>query len=71
MGSMIRVTIEQKQGSVIRRVSVTATSITRALELAGASRSGVEAKLLFPIDPETYFVGDATEQVIQLGATSA
>jgi hypothetical protein len=57
---MIRVTIEQKRGPVTRRVAVTAPSIARALELAGAGRDGIEAKVLFPIDPDTYFVPEGS-----------
>lgn len=58
---MVRVTIEQKRGPVARRVSITAPSIARTLELAGAGRNGTRAKVLFPINPEAYFTGQAAE----------
>lgn len=58
---MVRVTIEQKRGPVTRQVSITAPSIARALALAGAGRNGIRAKVLFPINPEAYFTGQAAE----------
>lgn len=62
---MIRVKIEQKQGSVSRTVSVIAPSIERALALAGEGRPGFSVRVLFPIDPEAYFAsaGNAAEGI--------
>ena len=62
---MIRVKVEQKQGSVSRTVSVVAPSIERALALTGEGRPGLSVRVLFPIDPETYFAsaGNAAEGI--------
>jgi hypothetical protein len=59
-GEMIRVTVEVREGAVSRRVRVTAPSIERALELAGSGQPGKrKVRVLFPIDPEAFFAGDA------------
>ncbi len=54
---MIRVTVEVGEGALSRRESITAASIERALELAVEGEPG-EARVLFPIEPEAFFVGD-------------
>jgi hypothetical protein len=54
---MIRVTVEVREGAVSRRVRVTAPSIERALEMMGADQR--EVRLIFPIDPETFFAEGA------------
>ena len=53
---MIRVVVEVGEGAVTRRVQITAPSIERALEVAGAGKPGLEVRLLFPIDPGAFFV---------------
>lgn len=52
---MIRVAVEVREGAVTRRVRITAPSIERALEIAGAGKPGLEVRLLFPIDAEAFF----------------
>ena len=50
------VTIEVHEGAVTRRVRITAPSIERALKLAGKGTPGRNVRLLFPIEPEAFFV---------------
>jgi hypothetical protein len=54
---MIRVTVEVREKAVSRRVRVTAPSIERALELTGEGKPGREVRVVFPIDPESFFAG--------------
>jgi hypothetical protein len=53
---MICVTIEMHEGAVTRRVQISASSIERALKIAGDGMPGRRVRLLFPIDPEAFFV---------------
>jgi hypothetical protein len=53
---MIRVTAEIREGALTHRVSVTASSIERALEIAGEGKPDRRVRLLFPISPEAFFV---------------
>jgi hypothetical protein len=53
---MIRVTAEIREGALTYRVRVRAPSIERALEIVGARKPGRRVRLVFPIDPEAYFV---------------
>jgi hypothetical protein len=57
---MIRVTVEVREKAVSRRVRVTAPSIERALELTGEGKPGKEVRVVFPIDPESFFAGAMT-----------
>jgi len=42
---------------------VRAESIRRALEVAGKQNPGCALKVVFPLDPDTFFVGNAPEGV--------
>jgi hypothetical protein len=53
---MIKISIEVSSGDVRSRVKVRAESIERALGLAKARYPGSEVRMLFPIDPESFFV---------------
>jgi hypothetical protein len=53
---MICVTVEICEGAVTHRARVTAPSIERALRIAGDGKSGRRVRLVFPIDPEVFFV---------------
>jgi hypothetical protein len=53
---MLCVTVEVREGAVTRRVRITTSSIERALKLAGDGAPGRRVRLLFPIDPEAFFV---------------
>jgi hypothetical protein len=57
---MIRVTVEIRDGALTYRVRVTAPSIERALEIVGKGKLGRRVRLLFPIDPEVFFVPAAS-----------
>jgi hypothetical protein len=53
---MICVSVEIREGALTYWVRVTAPSIERALEIAGDSKPGRRVRLVFPIDPEVFFV---------------
>ncbi len=57
---MIQVTVEIREGALTYRVRVTATSIERALEIAGEGKPGRRVRLVFPIDPEVFFLPAAS-----------
>jgi hypothetical protein len=57
---MIRVTVEIRESALTYRVRVAATSIERALEIAGEGKPGRRVRLVFPIDPEVYFIPSAS-----------
>lgn len=60
---MICVTVEIGEGALRYRTLVTAPSIERALEIVGERKSGRRVRLLFPIDPEAFFVpGDSSQR---------
>ncbi len=65
---MITVSVEQKQGTTTRRVSVSAPTIERAVEIA--RRGAEEARLLFPIDGERFFA-PASGEGIRYGEQTA
>ena len=56
------VTVEVREGTVTRRVRIIAPSIERTLKMAGAEKPGRRVRLLFPIDPETFFVPEGSER---------
>jgi hypothetical protein len=54
---MIRVWVEVSGGSRARfRTEVQAETIEQAVHLALASSPGCQCQVLFPIDPETFFI---------------
>jgi hypothetical protein len=53
---MICVAVEICEGAITRRVQYTASSIERALEIAGGGKPGRKVRLVFPIEPEAFFV---------------
>ena len=57
---MIRVTVEIRDDALTYRVRVTATSIEGALEIAGEGKPGRRVRLVFPIDPEVFFLPAAS-----------
>jgi hypothetical protein len=57
---MIRVTVEIREGALTYRVRVSAPSIERALEIVGAGKPGRRVHLVFPIDPEVFFLPAAS-----------
>jgi hypothetical protein len=55
---MIKISIEVKRGSTRFKVAAQAESIEEALEMARRYNSGKECKVVFPIDPDGFFVKD-------------
>ena len=53
---MICVTVETSEGGLTRGARITAPSIEWALKIAGAGKPGRSIRLVFPIDPEAFFV---------------
>lgn len=61
---MIKVTTERRYGSATVKSRVTASSIERAMELAGEG-----ARVVFPIEPEAFFrASEAPEGVEDFSA---
>ena len=61
---MISVCIEVDRGEArSTTLSVRAESILRALEVAEKQCPGCALNVVFPLDPETFFVRDASEGV--------
>jgi len=56
------VTVEIREGALMRRARVTAPSIARALKIAGEGKPGRSVRLLFPIDSEAFFVPEGSDQ---------
>ncbi len=56
---MVRVTVEVGRGAIQYRVAVQAESIRRALEIAEGVNPGREIKVMFPIDPDSFFVEES------------
>ncbi len=53
---MICVSVEVREDALTYRVRVTTSSIERALEIMREGNPGRSVRLLFPIDPEAFFV---------------
>ena len=61
---MIRVCIEVDRGTArSTTLSVRAESILRALEVAGERNPGRALNVVFPLDPDSFFVWGASEGV--------
>ncbi len=61
---MIRVCIEVDRGTASpTTLFVRAESILRALEMAGEQNPGCTLNVVFPLDPDTFFVRDTSEGV--------
>jgi len=55
---MIKISIEVRSSAAKFKVALVAESIERALEMAKRYNPGKECKVVFPIDPESFFVGN-------------
>jgi len=61
---MIRVCIEVDSGTASpTTLSVRAECILRALEVAGEQNPGCALSVVFPLDPDTFFVRDTAEGI--------
>jgi hypothetical protein len=54
---MIKISVEVKSGAARFKVTLQAESIERAMEIANSYNPGKECTVVFPIDPEVFFVG--------------
>jgi hypothetical protein len=55
---MIKVPIEVRSGATRFKVALVAQSIEGALEMAKRYNPGKECRVVFPIDPQSFFVED-------------
>jgi hypothetical protein len=65
---MIRISVHVSSGTARFSVSIQAESIERALEIVARQNPGKDCEVVFPIDPETFFVDEAVGTVAQLAA---
>jgi hypothetical protein len=67
---MIRVSVEVCSGVARFQAAVWAKSIERALSLVRTRYPGGEARVIFPIEPETFFVDGVvpTSEVVSIEA---
>jgi hypothetical protein len=65
---MIRISVQVSSGTARFRVAVQAESIERALESVARQYPSKVCEVTFPIDPETFFVGDSVASVRQIAA---
>ena len=57
---MIRVTVEIREGTLTHRTRISAPSIERALKVVGGGNPGRRVRLVFPIEPEAFFVTEVS-----------
>jgi hypothetical protein len=60
---MVRISVHVSSGSARFKVMVQAESIERALEIARRHNPASECQVSFPIDPESFFVGDSAPEL--------
>jgi len=65
---MIRISVQVSGGAGSFEVVAEAESIERALQIVASQNPGKECEVLFPIDPETFFVEDSIATVRPLAA---
>ncbi len=69
---MVSICIDVEGTDNRARLSVKAESILRALEIAGERNPGCALKVVFPLDPETFFVREpasgAGSEVVEIAA---
>jgi hypothetical protein len=59
---MVGVSVEVRSGAARFRVGVQASSIQRAVSLVKSLHSASDVRVVFPIDPEDFFIEDAFTQ---------
>lgn len=69
--SMIRISVQVRSGAARFRVAVQAESSERALEIVKRYNPGQDCQVAFPIDPETFFVGDGVARAGEVGKVAA
>jgi hypothetical protein len=65
---MIKISVRVSSGTARFGVTVQAESIERALEVAARQNPGKACEVIFPIDPEAFFVDDPVAPFGQLAA---
>ncbi len=63
---MIRISVEVSSGVASFRAVAWAENIEHAVAIASAQYPRSEVRILFPIDPETFFAGDSGAMVNQI-----
>jgi hypothetical protein len=58
---MIKVSMKVGEGATLSRATVQAESIREALSIASERYPGRDVRVIFPIDPEDFFIEDPTE----------
>jgi hypothetical protein len=64
---MVRVCVEVRSGTARFRVGVQAEGIRRALSLVGARYPHGETRVVFPIEPEDFFVSEPSATAGMVG----
>ena len=58
---MIRVSMEVREGAALSRTRVQAESIREAVNITRRRYPGRDVRVIFPIDPETFFIDDSSD----------
>jgi hypothetical protein len=58
---MIRVSMELREGAALSRATVQAESIREAVSITRDRYPGRDVRVIFPIDPEGFFIEDPAE----------
>jgi hypothetical protein len=58
---MIRISMEVREGAALSRATVQAESIREAVSITRGRYPGRDVRVIFPIDPETFFIDDPAE----------
>jgi hypothetical protein len=64
---MVRVCVEVQSGTARFRVEVQAEGIRRALSLLGARYPHGETRVVFPIEPQDFFVSEPSATAAMVG----
>jgi hypothetical protein len=66
---VVKVSIEVRSGAAHFRVGVQASNIQRAVNIVKGLYSASDVRVIFPIDPEGFFIEDpfAKEGIVQRG----
>jgi hypothetical protein len=54
---MMRVSVEVREGTALSKATVQAESIREAVSITKGRHPGHHVRVMFPIDPEDFFVG--------------
>ena len=59
---MIRVSMEVREETALSRATVQAESIREAVNITRRRYPGRDVRVMFPIDPETFFINDPADE---------